>query len=422
MLMLGSMEGVMAEKYYGRVTDSNGVPLMYATVYPVENPVEGTATNEKGVFCLETEDGPETVVAITYVGYKQRQVSLAELTKQDVNNEGVGCESAEGEMFAALVTIVLEEQPIALEETVVEAKRTRMSKRKKLAQILRLTYLKLKEDLPQENIRYNVVSDVKMEASDAPWGMEQMGADVFEAPGKAYDGRDSVQFYGNWCKRYCSPEVRVKIDSVLAHESNKDRQRMADGLDKGTLTHRALWKLRMDPDHLLDTSDELRRWKMSSEDDTRCVLTYTRKYNMLGIVKATLVENLIVDAYDFRLQSYTVDLTVKLNLPFAMKIEGIYLEWLSLLSNGGQSPEKFKLKRGNMHARVSNVYKERNGVLVPVEKNLVAEGEIVGKKDIVLPVKVWATQHVGEVNTDGVELRQGYDKHVPVERTLVPIY
>lgn len=402
-VLVGTAGRMSAAKYCGRVVDRSGAPLMYATVYPVANPVEGTATNDQGVFCLESEADTAMLLAVTYVGYKQKQIESYPAAE-------------------AMQTVVLEEQPIALEEMVVEAKRTRMSKRKMLARILRETYLKLKEDLPRENVRYTLVSDVKMDASEEPWGMEQMGAEIIEAPGRGYEGKDSVQFWGQWCKRYCSPEVRVKIDSVLKHDSDQKRRKMAAGLDKGTLTHRALWSMRMDPDHLLDTSDELRRWKMSAEDDARCVLTYTRKYNFLGIVKATLVENLIVDAFDYRLQSYTVDLNVRLNLPFAMKIEGVYLEWLNLLSNGGQPAEKFKLKKGNMHARVSNIYEERNGVLVPVEKNLVAEGEIVGKKDIVLPVKVWATQHVGEVKTDGVELRSGYDKHAEVPRTLVPIY
>ena len=394
---------VQAAKYCGRVVDKNGSPLVYATVYPVANPIDGTATNDQGLFCLEIETDTATLVAVTYVGYKQQQLWL---TAND--NEQL--------------TIVLEDQPIALEEMVIEAKRTRMSKRKMLARVLRETYLKLKEDLPHENVRYALVSDVKMDASDAPWGMEQMGAEIIEAPGRAQEGMDSVQFRGLWCKRYCSPEVRARIDSVLKHDSDRNRQKMATGLDKGTLTHRALWSLRMDPAHLLDTSDELRRWKMSAEDDAHCVLTYRRKYNFLGVVKATLTENLIVDAYDYRLQSYTVDLTVKLNLPFAMKIEGVYLEWLNLLSNGGQPAEKFKLKKGTMHARLSNIYAMRNGVLVPVEKNLEAEGEIVGKKDMVLPVKVWATQHVGEVQTSGVELYKNYDKHAEVKRTMVPIY
>ena len=261
-----------SERYFGRVTDLRGVPLFYATVYPLSDPSEGTATNDQGLFILETEADSASIVAVSYIGYKQLQMPLMALSRDT----------------ADVTLIRLEEQPIALEETVVEAKRTRMSKRKKLAQILHLTYQKLTEDLPHDKLRYSVISDVKMNASNAPWGMEQMGADVYEAPGAGAEGKDSVQFVGRWCKRYCSPEVRERIDSVLAHEKDKNRQRMADGVDRGTLTHRALWRMRLDLDHLLDTSDELRRWKMSSEDDTRCVLTYQRKYNMLGIVKATL--------------------------------------------------------------------------------------------------------------------------------------
>lgn len=398
--------GLHAEQYYGKVTDGSGAPLLYATVYPMDNPAEGTATNDRGFFSLEIKDDTASLIAFTYIGYKQRILPLSSLSRDT----------------ASPTIVILEEQPIALEETVIEAKRTRMSKRKQLAQILHLTYLKLVEELPHENVRYAVVSDVKMDASNAPWGMEQMGADVFEAPGKGAEGKDSVQFVGRWCKRYCSPEVRARIDSVLAHEQDKNRQRMADGVDRGTLTHRALWRMRLNPDHMLDTSDELRRWKMSAEDNTRCVLTYQRKYNFLGVVKATLVENLIVDAFDFHLQSYSVDLTVKLNLPFAMKIEGIYLEWLNLLNNGGQPAEKFRLKKADMHAQLSTIYDMRDGVLVPVEKNLVAEGEIIDRKGLTLPVKVWATQHVSEVQSKGVELQPKYRKNDEVKRLLVPIY
>ena len=101
---------VQAAKYCGRVVDKNGSPLVYATVYPVANPIDGTATNDQGLFCLEIETDTATRVAVTYVGYKQQQLWL---TAND--NEQL--------------TIVLEDQPIAREEMVIEAKRTRMSKR-----------------------------------------------------------------------------------------------------------------------------------------------------------------------------------------------------------------------------------------------------------------------------------------------------
>ena len=39
---------VQADKYVGRVVSDKGEPIGYATVYPVDDPVLGTATNNEG--------------------------------------------------------------------------------------------------------------------------------------------------------------------------------------------------------------------------------------------------------------------------------------------------------------------------------------------------------------------------------------
>lgn len=397
-LLFGSLQ---AAEWQGRVCDENGQPILYATVCLQSNPLVGTATNKDGFFTLtpDTTD-PAPVLLISCIGYEKQ--TLVPTTDT--------------------MLITLREQPIALEQTVVQTKRPRLSKRKLLARILHDTYLKMEQDLPQQPIRYHVVSDVRMDAQSAPWGMEEMLADVTELPSTDITKDDSVQFVGTYCRRYCDPDVRRKLDTMYTHEKDAKRRRMAQALDSGSLAHRALWKMRLRKAHFLDTSDELRRWRLSTENDSVAVLTYTRKHNMFGIVRATITENHLIDSYDFTLRGYTMDMQVKLFLPFSIRLKGAELDWLNLLNMGNKTIERFRLKRGNLHVRVSVLYAFREGVLVPVEKNLQASGVLEDRKHNQLPCALRATQQVTSVQTEGVEAVRNYRKNRLVPRILVPIY
>ena len=394
-----------AHTYKGCVVDASREPVLYATVYIQEDPVVGTATNANGLFTLDVDSAfiKSASIVVSYVGYEKIVCPLSKLD-------------------TSLHTFQLVEQPIALEETVVEAKKTHRSKRKLLAEVLHQTYLRLEETWPKSPVLYHVVSDVKMDAQSSPWGMEQMIAHVIEIPSTNINREDSVQFVGEYCKRYCAPQVREKIDSVLLHEKNGKRRDMASAIDSGTIVHRSLWKMRLQRNHLLDTEDELSRWRLSKDGNSQCVLTYTIKKNYMGIVKAQVVENLIVDAYDFTVQSYTVDLSVQLFLPFSIKLKGTELEWMNLLNMNNSSLEKFRLKKGNVHAQISTLYEMRDGVVVPVEKNLHTTALFEDNHHNQLPCEVYATQHVVDVKTSGVKPNTKYNKNHRVRRVLVPVY
>lgn len=414
----GMFCALVAAVYVGRVVDDKGQPVLYATVYPLSAPAEGTATNANGIFTLSTQASYADTVVISFIGYEKRFLPLSAFRLSTPDNPA---------------EVMLREQPVALEETVVEAKRTRKSKRKFLAQILHATYMKIEQDFPKAPIAYNIVSDVRLDASSpdsagtaarkpVTWGMEQMIAAIREKPEAAASGSDSIQFTGNYCKRYCPPDVRNRIDGFYKHADDPRMRRMAASIDSGTVVHRALWTVRMDKKHLLDTSDELRRWKMTSEDNTRCVLTYTHKRNYLGIVKMTLKEHLIVDAYDFELQSYTVDMDVSLFLLFSIKLKGAALDWLNMFNMDNSVIEKFRLKRGHVNVRIATIYGRRQGVLVPVEKNMFTEGFVQDRKGNQIPVSIAATQQLTSVQTEGVSLDPAYKSRSRVPRVSVPIY
>jgi hypothetical protein len=97
-----------ATEYIGCVVDETGAPILYATVYLRQDPMVGTATNAEGLFTLETEIDDSAMVVISYVGYEKILLPLSTLHVQENR----------------VYMIRLREQPIALEEMVVQAKKT----------------------------------------------------------------------------------------------------------------------------------------------------------------------------------------------------------------------------------------------------------------------------------------------------------
>ena len=105
-----------AAEYTGRVVDTSGEAMMYATVYLEDDPVAGTATGRDGRFVLQTDVPDTSPVIISFVGYEKEMLPLAFFADSEA-------------------VVVLKEQPIALQETVVEAKK---SKQKKYRNVLKL--------------------------------------------------------------------------------------------------------------------------------------------------------------------------------------------------------------------------------------------------------------------------------------------
>ena len=221
--------------YEGRVVDEKGAPIPYATVYPEIAPEWGTATNNDGYFSFEANLLPEMKVVVSYIGYEKITVNGERLA---VNGDNVP-------------VIVLKEQPIALQETVVAAKASKQrNKRKQMAALLYSVYRKIEEDFPDDNTLYQVVSDVRMQGENATWGMEQMIANIVVLPEAGHEGRDSVQFQGTYCKRFFDAQKRAHADSILAsdmiermekRQKEKVARKALNAVDSGVVVHRALF-------------------------------------------------------------------------------------------------------------------------------------------------------------------------------------
>ena len=149
-------------------------------------------------------------IIISFIGYEKLTIQA-----QDISVPNDTAPSS-----FQLSTFTLREQPIALQETVIAAKANKQhNKRKQMAALLHAVYVKLEEEFPDENMRYQIVSDVRMQNENYTWGMEQMIANVVVLPEQGHQGRDSVQFQGRYCKRFFDARKRAEADSILAGQT-----------------------------------------------------------------------------------------------------------------------------------------------------------------------------------------------------------
>ena len=279
-----------ADTYVGRVVSDKGEPIGYATVYPVDDPVLGTATNNEGWFAFECNLFPTSRVIVSFIGYEKVNMPLGELRDSAV--------------------IVLHEQPIALEQLVVEAKPSKqMNKRKQLAMLLHEVYVQMDRDFSTKNAEYRIVSDVRMDSEGEPWGMEQMIARVVMLPGQKRNGEDSCQMAAEYCKRYFKQEIRRRADTIYAGDAlermDKNMRKMATAIDSGVVVHQALFafgNVRQDFENCLE---DIKHWKVSTESEGETVLTYTEKKNYFGIVRYEFYRHYIVDSKTLSIKRFS---------------------------------------------------------------------------------------------------------------------
>ena len=396
-----------AAEYIGRVVTEKGEGIGYATVYPLADPIAGTATNNDGFFHFSTYLPEDNLVIISFLGYEKQQLPLSALKDS--------------------ATIVLVEQPIALEETVVAAKASKQrNKRKAMAELLHQVYVRMATDFSDEPAAYRIVSDARMDSEGEAWGMEQMIAKVVNIPGVAYEGRDSVQFAGEYCKRYFKQEIRSLADTIYKSETlenlDKNARKMATAIDSGVVVHKGLWEfgnIRYDFEKWVE---DLKHWSVSNESEGETVLTHIEKHNWLGIVKYSVTRNYILDSETLSVRRFSEKGELYVNIPFGYKLNADQLRMLNLLNMGEQQIEKFRLRKANGIVQLNTIYQERNGHLYILEKNLVADANMLGTKKMEIPIQVRATQRVTELRTEGVKPMKKNEITKRVKREIVEIY
>ena len=420
-----------AAVYTGQVVDEKGQPISYATVYPEVAPELGTATNNDGIFRFEANLPASSPVVVSFIGFEKVEVTGDRLrVKGDT----------------ALQVIVLKEQPIALQETVVAAKSSKQrNKRKQMATLLHAVYVQLEKEFPDEPAQYQVVSDVRMTSGEAQtghaavWGMEQMIANIVVLPEAGIDGRDSVQFQGRYCKRFFDARKRAQADSILAGETlerlekaQKDvpkgtsqnyMRRAVNAVDSGVVVHEALFALGNMRYDFQEAMNDIKHWSVSNESEGETVLTHTQTVSKyLGCFKMTFQRHYIIDSRTYSVRRFSEHAEVKVVIPFGIKLNSDQLQMLNLVNMNEEQINKFRLKRLRSAVDLNTIYQRRNGLVYTQEKNMILNAFIVGSKKTEIPLNIQATQRVTDLQTEGVKALKKHQMTRRVRREIVEIY
>jgi len=420
LISAGSIYGA---RYAGRVVDQNGAPVPYATVYPEIAPEWGTATNNDGLFAFEANLTRDMRIIVSYIGYEKMTVTAQNLL----------------DSTDSLTVIVLKEQPIALQETVIAAKASKQrNKRKQMAALLHAVYVKLEEEFPDDNALYHIVSDARMLSDSATWGMEQMIADIVVLPEQGTEGRDSIQFQGRYCKRFFDAQKRVQADSLLAGETmerlekkakmpkgtpDKLFRRAAVSIDSGVVVHRALFAMGNMRYDFEQAMTDTRHWQVSNESEGETVLTHTQTVSRyLGCFKMTFQRHYIVDSHTYAVRRFAEHAEVKVTIPFGIKLNADQLQMLNLINMDEARIEKFRLRKMNGTVDLNTIYQREDGKVYTLEKNMIANGQIIGSKKTEIPLHIKATQRVTGLETKHVKPLGKNQITRRVKREIVEIY
>ncbi len=425
-LCIGSLGSLTAATFSGRVVDEKGAPIAYATVYPEIAPEWGTATNNDGFFSFEANLMPDMKIIISFIGYEKTTIRANECQVLSPSDDPSSFQLSP-------FTFVLKEQPIALQETVVAAKPSKQkNKRKQMAALLHAVYVKLEEEFPDNNAQYQVVSDVRMNAENSTWGMEQMIANIVVLPEQAMEGRDSVQFQGRYCKRFFDAEKRAQADSILAGDAierlekkqkEKFMRKAANAVDSGVVVHRALFAMGNMRYDFEQTMTDTRHWTVSNESEGETVLTHTQKVSKyLGLFQMTFQRHYIVDSETFAVRRFSEHAEVKVTIPFGIKLNAEQLQMLNLVNMSEQNIEKFRLKKLRGSVDLNTIYQRQDGHVYLLEKNMVSNIRILGSKKAEIPLVVKATQRVTSLQTQGVTPLSPSQITRRLKREIVEIY
>lgn len=406
--------------FAGRVVDQKGEPIAYATVYPEIAPEWGTATNNDGYFSFEANLTKDSRVVVSYIGYQKRVVLAGSLENPSMPN------------------IVLIEQPIALEETVVAAKKSKQrNKNKQMAALLHAVYVQLERDFPDDNAQYQVVSDVRMNAEGSTWGMEQMIANIVVLPEQGAQGRDSVQFQGRFCKRFFDARKRAQADSILAGDALERMEqksapkgapanmlrRAANAIDSGVVVHQALFAIGNMRYDFEQAMTDTKHWTVSNESEGETVLTHTQTVSRyLGCFKMTFQRHYIVDSKTYAVRRFSEHAEVKVTIPFGIKLNQDQLQMLNLVNMSEQQIEKFRLKKLRGNIDLNTIYQRQDDKVYILERNMICNAHILGAKKAEIPLIIKATQRVTGLQTKDVKPLTSQQITRRLKREIVEIY
>ena len=167
--------------------------------------------------------------------------------------------------------------------------------------------------------------------------------------------------------------------------------------------------------------NDLKAWQVSNESENETVLTYTEKYNMLGIFAWNLKRHYIVDSETYALRRHSIQFTVKVRIPFGYKLKSDELRLLNMLNMSDTEIEKFRLRKADAVMKFNVLYQKQDGHRYLQEKNFHGDAVLTGTKHTNIPVQLRATQRITSLQTKGVKPFPVLQKVQRIQRENVAI-
>lgn len=386
---------------HGFVSDRTS-PISYASIYLKNDPATGTVTNGQGFFSLSIDNREKEVLVISFIGYETYMHQVSPANAVDT------------------LHILLKEQPIALEETIVSAKAGKKKKRQTMEELLHLVRMRMDTDFPDIPIRYRVVSDVGIYSNDTIITFEEMIGYVQEIPDKESNGHNSIQFKGELCKRYIQEDVENSL-RMLTEEMKSDQNRLfAEQTDSGTIIHRKLWggHLKSDFDNL---AQKTAKWSISRENSELSVLTYSESRNVLGIVKVNINIHYIIDSYHYRLHKIVQEGKIHANIPFGYKLDSEQLALLNAINVTADDISKFRLKKIDGSLQRNVLYNITDSNTSVKEKNMIVKIQMTDNNGNKIPIHTTAKAKAVSIQTKSVQPYTEHEQEKKIPRKIIPV-
>ena len=353
---------IAASVVTGRVFDENGEPVSYASVYCAGNPQNGVITDADGIFSMENLSADDMLV-VSFIGYETCNIPGGSLP------DG-----------GDTLDVVLKEQPILLEETLVtKTKPAKKMTRRQKKSLLEDVRTQMERDFPDEYVRYGIASDYAIHNGGQIVAFEELLGDLVEMPIMKKSGKkDSIQLRGEYCKRYRDSRAEENLEEIELNTKKKQRRQLAQRADSSVMIHRTMWGsgIKWFFDELAEHPG---RWELVERGDVS-VLTYTDKKNFLGIVKYELTMNYVIDPYSYSVKKLSQELYAYANIPFGYKLDEDMLAVFNMLNITGEEVEKFRLKKVDGNIRRNILYDRDDRRTYVSEKNVVFDIKLEDRK------------------------------------------
>lgn len=370
-----------AELITGTVVDQSGEPIPYASVFQKTIPLKGVSTDLDGKFSIDIDRSTDDILIISFISYKTVEHPLSQISK------------------GANLKITLQEQPIMLDEAVVQVKLSRRETRQIKKNVLSQFRERLIKDFPKRKNDFHIVSSYSGSQNGRQLMQHEVVGIMHEIPARNGDFSDSLRLEILDTRKFYTDEVKkgfVLLDSMTAERANtKKAQKKGVHYHSTTLDrraesmHRFLWGGQSC--FIVDRVDfdSPSRWQYT-EVDGKTVLIYKRSWNVL-IAKAEMKVYFYVNPSTFALLKMTQCVDFEIHIPFGYKLSADELALLNTLQLPDETMSKLRIR--HLYGDI-----KRNVIFSPVndakrsvkEKNLSVDVRIIGSKKETLNYKAKA--------------------------------